>query len=86
MATGAEIAVGADRLTPPEVFLDAVLGYGRRGAPQDGAAELIAAAAGARVLSLDVPSRHQPASLAVGADGDPHGGAARGLDVFKALR
>jgi NAD(P)H-hydrate epimerase len=38
------------------LFVDAILGYSQRGDPRGGAAELIAAADGARVLSLDVPS------------------------------
>ena len=56
VAMGASCQVGSDRLTVPELFLDAMLGYSQRGSPRGGAAELIAAAAGARVLSLDVPS------------------------------
>jgi NAD(P)H-hydrate epimerase len=55
-ATAARVVVGADGLTTPELFLDAVLGYGQRAAPRGRAAELIAATAGTRVLSLDVPS------------------------------
>jgi NAD(P)H-hydrate epimerase len=56
VAMGASHQLGADRLTMPELFVDAVLGYSQRGSPRGGAAELIAATAGARVLSLDVPS------------------------------
>ena len=56
VASATPIAIGADRLTAPELFLDAVLGYSQRGRPRGGAAELIAATGGARVLSLDVPS------------------------------
>jgi NAD(P)H-hydrate epimerase len=56
VAMGAPFAVGADRLTAPDLFLDAVLGYSQHGSPRGGAAALIAAAAGARVISLDVPS------------------------------
>jgi NAD(P)H-hydrate epimerase len=55
-AMGASIAIGADRLAMPELILDAILGYSQGGDPRGGAAELIAATAGARVLSLDVPS------------------------------
>jgi NAD(P)H-hydrate epimerase len=55
-AVGAPIEVGAQRLAPPDLFLDAILGYGQHGDPRAGAAELIVAAGGARVLALDVPS------------------------------
>jgi NAD(P)H-hydrate epimerase len=55
-ATGARIEVGADRLAPSDLLLDAILGYGQRGEPREAAAELIAATEGTRVLSLDVPS------------------------------
>jgi len=55
-STGATFAVGADRLESPELFIDAILGYGQRGSPRAGAAELIEATAGARVLALDVPT------------------------------
>jgi NAD(P)H-hydrate epimerase len=53
---GARMSVGAERIAPPELFLDAILGYSLRGDPNRAAAELIAATEGARVLSLDVPS------------------------------
>lgn len=56
VAMGVSWQVGADHLTMPDLFLDAVLGYSQQGRPRGGAAELIAATAGARVLSLDVPS------------------------------
>jgi NAD(P)H-hydrate epimerase len=52
----ATIAVGAGRLTPPELFIDAILGYSQQGSPHGGAAELVAATRGGRVLALDVPS------------------------------
>ncbi len=55
-AAGARIEVGADGLAAPDLLLDAILGYGQRDEPREAAAELIAAAEGARVLSLDVPS------------------------------
>jgi len=67
-STGASIAVGADRLAPPELFLDAVLGYGQRGNPRGAAAELVASTTGARVLSLDAPSG---LILADGSAGEP---------------
>jgi NAD(P)H-hydrate epimerase len=53
---GASIAIGADGISAPDLFVDAVLGYSQRGDPRPDAAALIAATAGARVLSLDVPS------------------------------
>jgi NAD(P)H-hydrate epimerase len=52
----ARIAVGARGMVPPELFIDAILGYSQRGSPHGGAAELVAATRGARVLALDVPS------------------------------
>jgi NAD(P)H-hydrate epimerase len=52
----ASIAVGAGALPPPELFIDAILGYSQEGDPRGHAAELIGSARGARVLSLDVPS------------------------------
>ena len=55
-STGATLAVGVGGLAAPELYVDAILGYGQRGKPRLAAAELIAAAEGARVLSLDVPS------------------------------
>ncbi len=67
-SAGAMIAIGADRLATPELFVDAILGYSQRGSPRGGAAELIAATAGARVLSLDVPSG---LSLEDGTVGEP---------------
>ena len=50
------VAVGADGLSQPELFIDAILGYSQQGDPRGHAAQLIAATHGARVLSLDVPS------------------------------
>ncbi|MEO8691116.1 MAG: NAD(P)H-hydrate epimerase [Solirubrobacteraceae bacterium] len=67
-ATGANITIGADRLEAPDLVIDGILGYSQRGDPRGGAAELIAAAAGARVLSLDVPSG---LALEDGAAGEP---------------
>ena len=54
--TGASVAVGAGGMQTPDLFIDALLGYSQDGAPRGGAGELIAAASGAPVLSLDVPS------------------------------
>jgi NAD(P)H-hydrate epimerase len=51
----ASVAEGAGGVSP-ELFIDAILGYGQQGDPRGVAAELIAATDGARVLSLDVPS------------------------------
>jgi NAD(P)H-hydrate epimerase len=52
----ASVAVGAGGLAPPELFIDAILGYSQQGDPRGQAAELIAATQDARVLALDVPS------------------------------
>ena len=52
----APIVLGAERISQPELFIDAVLGYGQRGDPDPLAAALIEATATARVISLDVPS------------------------------
>lgn len=52
----ATVAVGANELSTPELFVDAILGYSQRGDPREKAAELIAATDRGRVLSLDVPS------------------------------
>ena len=52
----ASLTVGADGLAPPELFIDAILGYRQKGDPRGLATELIAATRGASVLSLDVPS------------------------------
>ena len=52
----ASVAVGASVVSPPELFIDAIMGYSQQGNPHGVAAELIAATDGARVLSLDVPS------------------------------
>jgi NAD(P)H-hydrate epimerase len=52
----ASVSVGAGGLSPPELFIDAILGYSQQGDPRGEAAELIAATDGARALSLDVPS------------------------------
>ncbi len=40
----------------PDLVVDALLGYSQSGPPRGAAADLIAATAGRRVLSLDVPS------------------------------
>ncbi len=56
-AMGVPVLVGATReIRRSELVVDAVLGYSLRGAPRGTAADLLAAAAGARVLALDVPS------------------------------
>lgn len=65
---GACVSVGASGVLPAELFIDAILGYGLRGDPRTGAAELIVATLGARVLSLDVPSRVE---LEGGTVGEP---------------
>ncbi len=39
-----------------DLVVDALLGYSQRGSPRPAAARLIAAAAAARVVALDVPS------------------------------
>jgi NAD(P)H-hydrate epimerase len=52
----APVLVGAGGHSPPELVIDAILGYSQEGDPRGVAAELIAATDGARVLSLDVPS------------------------------
>lgn len=46
----------------PELVIDALLGYGQRGAPRGGIAGLVAATAGRRVLALDVPTGLDPDS------------------------
>jgi NAD(P)H-hydrate epimerase len=56
LAAGTTVTVRPESLEQADLFLDAILGYAQRGAPRGGAAALIAATAGARVLSLDVPS------------------------------
>jgi NAD(P)H-hydrate epimerase len=53
---GASVSVGAGGILSPELFIDAILGYGQRGDPRPAAAELIAATLGARVLALDGPT------------------------------
>lgn len=54
---GLPITAGAPtHLEPSELVLDALLGYGQRGAPRGEAARLIEGLAGRRVLALDVPS------------------------------
>ncbi|MGD9696145.1 MAG: NAD(P)H-hydrate epimerase [Thermoleophilia bacterium] len=50
---------------PTDLVIDAVLGYGQRGAPRGLAAALIEATAGRRVLALDVPSGLDPDSGAM---------------------
>jgi NAD(P)H-hydrate epimerase len=50
------IAVGAAALRAPDLFIDAILGYGQRGDPRGAAAAMVAATSMARVLSLDVPT------------------------------
>ncbi len=63
------ITFGARHATDPELVLDALLGYGQRGALRAETARLIAWAAGRRVLSLDVPSGLE---LATGRLLEPH--------------
>lgn len=67
-ATGARVSVGAAALGAADLFVDAILGYSQHGSPRGGAAQLIAATAGARVLSLDVPSG---LALEDGRSGEP---------------
>jgi NAD(P)H-hydrate epimerase len=50
------IAVGAAALGTPDLFIDAILGYGQRGDPRGAAAAMVAATSAARVLSVDVPT------------------------------
>ncbi|MGE4178100.1 MAG: NAD(P)H-hydrate epimerase [Thermoleophilia bacterium] len=52
-------------LRPAELVIDAVLGYGQRGAPRGPSAALVGATAGRRVLALDVPSGLDPDSGAM---------------------
>jgi NAD(P)H-hydrate epimerase len=52
----ASIEVGAGSLAGTELFIDAILGYSQQGDPRGDAAALVAATAGATVLSLDVPT------------------------------
>ena len=66
----ADVGVGADRqLAAADLVLDALLGYSQSGAPRGAVAELIVATAGARVLSLDVPSGLE---LGTGLLHEPH--------------
>ena len=53
----------------PELVLDALLGYGQRGAPRGEAARLIEWCGGRRVLALDVPSGLE---LETGVLHEPH--------------
>lgn len=53
---GVSVSVGPRGIAPPELYVDALLGYSLRGDPRPEAAALIRATAGCRVLSLDVPS------------------------------
>jgi len=73
-ATSAHVRWGAEELIRPDLFIDAILGYGQRGEPRATAADLIAAAGeliyttgGTRVLSLDVPSGLELAHGTVGS-------------------
>lgn len=50
------VSVGGVPAGEPDVVVDAVLGYGQRGAPRGAAAALVEAAAGPPVLALDAPS------------------------------
>lgn len=53
---GIPVREGNESLGQPELVLDALLGYGQRGAPRGRVGELIRWSAGRRVLALDVPS------------------------------
>ncbi len=52
----------AEPIGRPDLVIDALLGYGQRGAPRGEAARLVAASAGCRVLSLDIPTGVDPDS------------------------
>lgn len=54
--SGVSVRAGAARLRGPDLFLDAILGYGQQGAPRSQVEALIAATADSRVLALDVPT------------------------------
>ena len=92
-AMGARITVGADRLSPPELFIDAILGYSQQGSPRGAAAELVVASQGATVLSLDVPtgldlgdaSANEPAIRATATLTLASPKSALGLDAASAL-
>ncbi len=62
-------ASGEPPLDAVDLVLDAVLGYGQRGAPAGEAAELIRWSRGRRVLALDVPSGLE---LETGTLHEPH--------------
>jgi NAD(P)H-hydrate epimerase len=66
---GVPVAPPGAALPASDLVLDALLGYSQSGAPRGAAAELVAATAGARVLSLDVPSGLE---LATGVLHEPH--------------
>lgn len=68
-AIGIPVAVGASGLGDVELVLDALLGYSQAGAPEGETAAVIAAAAGRRVLALDVPSGLE---LSTGKLHEPH--------------
>ncbi|MBK5110557.1 MAG: NAD(P)H-hydrate epimerase [Thermoleophilia bacterium] len=53
---GIPVRVGGEDLADPELFVDALLGYGQRGVPGDRIAGLIERTRDGRVLALDVPS------------------------------
>jgi NAD(P)H-hydrate epimerase len=57
------------RVLPRREYEDTILGHSQAGPPRGAAAALIAATAGRRVLSLDVPSGLE---LATGALHEPH--------------
>lgn len=52
----ADVRIGASSSSASDLVVDALLGYSQAGAPRGNVAALIAGAAGAPVLSLDVPS------------------------------
>jgi NAD(P)H-hydrate epimerase len=68
-ALGADILDDADVLPESELVVDALLGYSQSGPPRGNTAGLIEAAAGRRVLALDVPSGLE---LSSGVLHEPH--------------
>lgn len=62
-AMGLEVrSAPGESLGRPELVIDALLGYGQRGAPRGETARLVAATAGRRILALDVPTGLDPDS------------------------
>jgi NAD(P)H-hydrate epimerase len=66
---GLDVQVGGAALGPADLVLDGLLGYSQAGPPHGGAARLLEATAGQRVLALDVPSGLE---LATGKLHTPH--------------